>query len=348
VTSRHSSPLLATLERAGGVKADYHGTPLVRHFGDPTAEYRAATESAAVFDRSHRTRLIVTGRAPGKMMSGVLTGRMPTPPVETDGVWAGRATYHAVLTPKGKMVSDLWLTQLGADDAEGYLLDVPVAGREGLLALFKRVLPPRFAAVRDAIGDTAMISVVGPDAAELLSRLALNGRVGPDELRTQDEGEWRAVGPPERSLLVARIAEVRPDAWSVTGSAAVVTALWERLVEEGAHPAGHDFIGDDGAATVQGNRHLSAALDLRLGRPPFRLSLRNYRAAQNILAHPVLCERLADLAWVLARRAVQQQPGHAEEVAPLFEHQGQHERAARLRQMAQAKRSGGNDPRSQH
>jgi serine/threonine protein kinase len=77
-------------------------------------------------------------------------------------------------------------------------------------------------------------------------------------------------------------------------------------------------------------------LDLRLGRPPFRSALDNCGAARNILAHPALCERLGDLAWVLARRAVEQQPGHAEELALQFKDIGQHEDAARLRQIAQA------------
>jgi tetratricopeptide (TPR) repeat protein len=87
-------------------------------------------------------------------------------------------------------------------------------------------------------------------------------------------------------------------------------------------------------------------LDLRLGRPPLRPSFRNCRSARNILAHPVLGERLADLAWVLARKAVQQQARHAAELAPLFERHGQHERAAGLWQLAQGKSRGGNDPRS--
>ncbi|MDH3424170.1 MAG: hypothetical protein OEN00_14345, partial [Gemmatimonadota bacterium] len=157
------SPLLPSMERAGGVRADYHGRTLVRHFGDPAAEYEAATRAVAVFDRSHRTRLIVSGRAPGKMLNGVITGTMPT---------AGRATYHTVLTPKGKMITDLWATLLGEEETAGYLLDVPVAGRKGLLALFAKVLPPRFAAVRDVTADTAMISVVGPAAPDFVSRLA--------------------------------------------------------------------------------------------------------------------------------------------------------------------------------
>ena len=39
---------------SGGVATEYQGRPVIRHFGDPAAEYRAATEEAAVFDRSHR------------------------------------------------------------------------------------------------------------------------------------------------------------------------------------------------------------------------------------------------------------------------------------------------------
>ena len=58
-----NSALLADLIEVGGVVTDDHGRTLVRHFGDPAAEYVAATEAAAVFDRSHRARLKVSGRS---------------------------------------------------------------------------------------------------------------------------------------------------------------------------------------------------------------------------------------------------------------------------------------------
>ena len=38
------SPLLAAMTGAGGVVSDYQGAQVVRHFGDPSAEYAAATE----------------------------------------------------------------------------------------------------------------------------------------------------------------------------------------------------------------------------------------------------------------------------------------------------------------
>jgi aminomethyltransferase len=228
------------MEAAGGVTADYHGRTLVRHFGDPAAEYQAATTAAAVFDRSHRTRLLVSGRAPGQMLNGVLTGKMPAAPTQgpEPTVWSGQWTYHAILTPKGKMVTDLWVTLLGEEESAGFLLDVPVAGRAGLIELFGKVLPPRFAAVRDVTAELSMVSVVGPDAADLVSRLALAGAVDPGELEGLEEGEWRAAGSPVDGLLVARTEEVDPPAFSIAGPAGAVVSLWRSLVAEGARPAG--------------------------------------------------------------------------------------------------------------
>lgn len=233
-------PLAAALERAGAVRADYHGAPLVRHFGDPEAEYRAATEAVAIFDRSHRTRLRVWGRAPGQVLKGVLTGVIPSAPRQLgEGLWGGRATYHAVLTPKGKMLSDLWAALLGDEQEAGYLLDVPVAGRERLLAAFAKVLPPRFAAVEDVSARTATVSLVGPGAPSLAARLALGGQVAEADLLALPEGEWRAAGPPPAALLVARTEDVWPPAYSATGPAERVASLWEEALAAGAKPAGH-------------------------------------------------------------------------------------------------------------
>lgn len=231
--------LRAALERAGAVMADYHGVPVARHFGDPAAEYEAATQRLAVFDRSHRTRLLVKGKSPGRMLSGVLTGKMPPPPRETSpGVWAGTSTYHAVLTPKGKMVSDLWATLLGPEETAGYLLDVPVAGAAALKEAFAKLLPPRFAAVTDVSHEIATVTATGPGAAAALSRLALGLRVEAPELSALAEGEWRFAAASHDGPRVERTAEVWPEAYSVVGPSGVVAALWQALVDAGAKPAG--------------------------------------------------------------------------------------------------------------
>lgn len=235
----HESPLTSVLEEAGAVFAPYHGTRVARHFGDPHGEYVAATEGLAVFDRGHRTRLVVTGRAPTKMLTGVLTGVMPPPPSEVEpGVIAGRGTYHAVLTPKGKMISDLVAVLRGSAEDGSYLLDVPVSGRAGLMEHFGRFLPPRFAAVRDASEEMAAISVVGPRAAEALAKLALGLSVDAEALTSAEEGRWWTRGSGEDGLLVVRTAEVWPQAWTVYGPGDAVAALWRALLREGAVAAG--------------------------------------------------------------------------------------------------------------
>ncbi|NIP98692.1 MAG: hypothetical protein GWO24_36900, partial [Akkermansiaceae bacterium] len=68
------------------------------------------------FDRSHRGRLRVHGRAPVQMLQGILTNSVPPAPVpEGEGLFRGRSAYSTLLTPKGRMVTDLTLCWCGAD-----------------------------------------------------------------------------------------------------------------------------------------------------------------------------------------------------------------------------------------
>jgi folate-binding protein YgfZ len=239
VTGGRVSPFLATLEAAGGITGDYHGLKLVRHFGDPAAEYAAATQGAAVFDRSHRCRLTVSGRSPRQMLNGVLTGALPDEPSDLGGdVSGGVASYHTVLTPKGRMVSDLIAVLPGDEEAPGFLLDVPVAGRIALLESFGKFLPPRFAAVTDVSEELASISVVGPEAPAVLSRLALGLRVDDDWFGGAAEGEWRRVGTEPGGTMVSRTLEVGAAAWTVYGSTDAVGALLRSLIDADVQPAG--------------------------------------------------------------------------------------------------------------
>lgn len=235
---RHQSPLLDRLLERGGVPHDYHGQRLVRHFGDPAQEYVAATEGVAVFDRSHRTRLSVTGRSPGQMMSGVLTGTIPAEPVLGEsGLFEGLGTYHAVLTPKGRMISDLTAFRLGDEDGAGYLLDVPVAGHEGLLAHFGRFMPPRFAKVVDVSQTTASVTVAGRAAAEAIHRALPDFEVDPESLRRDVEGFWVATDPWD-GVVITRTMDIWPEAWTLYGPAEEVSDVWQALVDDGVRPSG--------------------------------------------------------------------------------------------------------------
>lgn len=207
----------------------------VRHHGDPAAEYRAATEGVALFERADRPLLSIAGKAPAAMLSGVVSGRIPEARTPADGWRRTEAAYSTVLTPKGRIISDLTLLRLpGA--AEAFWVDVPAGGVAALGAYFAKVLPPRMARVAHVEG-AARWAVVGPTAAAVLAETlsvpveVLAGLTERDALFDCD-----AEG-------AARVCLFRPSDLGEAGFDVVVRSgdlegLQQRLRDVGAVPAG--------------------------------------------------------------------------------------------------------------
>ena len=225
---------------AGALFAELYGVQVPRHYGDPRKEYEAAATRLAVKDRSYRSRLCVSGRSPAQMLQGVLTNSVPPAPSAGEGdVLAGQGVYSALLTPKGKMVTDLRVLWLGMEEEEGLLLDLPPAGKEGTLDYFHRTLPPRFATVEDRSHELGMITVVGPEAATVVSDRGLEGGVGASELEGLSPGEYRVAMPSEGTRVhVIRQDDVGPSAFDLITNVESLQELWPRLVDAGAMPMG--------------------------------------------------------------------------------------------------------------
>src|SRR6185436_11975009 len=94
--------------------------------------------------------------------------------VTCDVVAAGEPslTYGALLTPKGMIVSDLWVLR----EAGGFVLMFPREARETVLGLFARTLPPRLAKVNDLSEAFAAVKLFGGGTETLSARL---GNLGP-------------------------------------------------------------------------------------------------------------------------------------------------------------------------
>ncbi|MEJ2538669.1 MAG: glycine cleavage T C-terminal barrel domain-containing protein [Gemmatimonadota bacterium] len=218
------------------------GVDVIQNFGDPEAEYRAAVEGVAVRDRGHRAQWSFSGRQPVEMLAGVVTGRMPDPLEERElGVQAGSATYHTVLTPKGKIVADLRLWR--ADDADGIRIraDLSHAAAPALEELFARTLPPRLVRRQDHSADTGMISLLGPGASRMLSAVVLGLRVEDGELDALQEGEIRILDAPDSDrVLVVRVGDLSVPAFDVVGERDVLRSVWRRVFESGAVRVGRD------------------------------------------------------------------------------------------------------------
>ena len=191
--------------------------------------YEETRSGAAVLRRRDRQFLAVEGRGPGDMLKGILTGRIP-PPLKApmDGWSVGEAAYSAILTPKGKMVTDL---RLFPSKGSGFLLDLPLAGMNGALAHFKKYLNPRFAQLRDRSHEVGMLTVVGPRGLEKLSEV-LGFAVAPPPL---GEIHFRSpgLGP---DLWLLRNEEVRPPALDLILTLDILEEVRGFLEEAGARP----------------------------------------------------------------------------------------------------------------
>jgi folate-binding protein YgfZ len=218
-----------------------------------TTGYAAATGEAAIMDRSHRVRMVVTGRAPAQMLLGLITGRIPAPATPDDQTLStGTASYSAVLTAKGRMVTDLRVFSLAGGQGR-LLLEVPEAGAQALAAHFTRYVPPRMARQADVSGATAMLTVMGPDAAGLIAELirptlseslAAMGEleyvqlVRP-ETETADEAPADAAESPF-GVLVVRTADVAVPAFDILTDTNRAQDLLNRFISSGAVPVEQD------------------------------------------------------------------------------------------------------------
>lgn len=214
---------------------------IIRHFGDPEGEYRAATEGAALRDRGHRAQWTFTGKQPLEMLKGIVTGVTPgLPRPEELGVLVGRGTYHAVLTPKGKMLADLllWL-EPGAEGQAVVRAHLPAEAAGPLRDHLAKVLPPRLARLEDRSAQLGMISLVGPEASRLVSASVLGLRVERGELDGMAEDEFRLLpGGDGDDLLVLRNGSLSVPAFDIVGDRGALRSLWRLLVEAGAEPTG--------------------------------------------------------------------------------------------------------------
>lgn len=221
--------------------------------------YRAALEGLAVAERSDRVRLRVSGRSPAAMLNGIVTNRLPAPatPVEP-GVWTGRGWFSAILTPKGRMITDLRVFPGDAPDAPGaLLLDLPSAGLAGTLEHFGRFLPPRLARA-ERVDGAGFLTVLGPEAPGWLVREVFGLRADAPALEALDEDAFLRMGEGPDAILVVRSGELAAPAWDVLAPGAVTAALLRR--------AGTDGVTSVGAGVVE-------TLRVEAGRPVYGVEL---------------------------------------------------------------------------
>ena len=92
----------------GAVAGDIQGRPTVLHYGDAAAEYRAVRTAAGLSDLSGRGKLRMTGADRQRFLHRVVTN-------DVEQLGAGEGVYACMLTPQGKIISDMTVHVRGED-----------------------------------------------------------------------------------------------------------------------------------------------------------------------------------------------------------------------------------------
>ena len=216
---------LDAVQREAGARLGLVGeVEVVRHYGDPAAEYQSIRTRAAAVLRSDLTQLRLWGRDPERMLNGLITNDL--------GLLAeDRAVHGAILSPKGRMIAEVRVVRRGDE----LLVAIPTAALDAVSDHLKRYVPPLFARWESLAGSSEAIGVYGPDAAAVVKR-ALGV-----ELPGTEDGVVRANFEGAEVIVIGTAFAGGEPGADLVAPTGVTEALWRALTaggEPAALPAG--------------------------------------------------------------------------------------------------------------
>jgi len=171
--------------------------PFESVLGEPSAsfetQYRAATSSVVVLDRSHLTRVAALGADRENFLQNMLSADVKATPES----YGRRACF---LTNKGKLVSDLTVFK----EAERFVLEMEANRAAPFVEALSRYIISEDVTLRNLEAVDASFSVEGPDAAVLVARIT---GAPPDTIEGLEHLATRGAG--EATIIAHRNAPSR-------------------------------------------------------------------------------------------------------------------------------------------
>ena len=181
-------------------------------FALPLARLRQL-RSGAVMVRDEPAVLRVEGPGALTCLQGLLTQDLAAP-------GDGSLVYGAVLTPKGMIISDVWVLR----EETGFTLVLESGARTSVLTLLSRTLPPRLARSSDLSDSWSAVWMIGGTAADRLARALGRDVPGAGKvLRTGPGGPILAGGTEPAPFRVLCLGP-RADLETIAGSFPAGTA----------------------------------------------------------------------------------------------------------------------------
>jgi aminomethyltransferase len=204
----------------GARLVDFAGWSMPLQYSSIVTEHLATRTAVGLFDVSHMGRFEFRGSDAGSFLERMLTRRVLDLPL-------GKIRYALVTNPQGGILDDVLVYHLADEKGPYYQLVVNASNRQKLLAWFAEYLPSFDVALDDCTTETAMLSVQGPRALELVKPL-----VDVDLASMKYYTAQFCTAGGKRALL-SRTGYTGEDGCELIVAAEEGLALWETLLAAG-------------------------------------------------------------------------------------------------------------------
>lgn len=193
-------------------------------FGDAESEYRAATESAAIFDVSDRTQLQMSGADRHSFFHGFCTN-------DIKGLQNGSGCEAFLCNVKGRILGHVFVFA----DEESLTIESVPGQAEALTSHLNKYCLVEDVQLVDRTDSLTEFLVSGPQAVQLLTGAGLDVA----ELAAWQHTKLTVqTGEVESAIHIKRVDIFGTTAFLITGEATQGDVLWERLTSAGITAAG--------------------------------------------------------------------------------------------------------------
>ena len=243
--------------RLGAKMTDFHGWEMPLYYTSILEEHQAVRQALGVFDISHMGQVLVTGPDALRTLNSLMTS-------DISQVGEGRACYTLILNERGRILDDLIVYRIGAED---YLVIVNCGNRASDVEWFQAHRQGTVT-VTDISQGRSILAVQGPMACRVLEQI-LDARV--TSLDRFGIAPIRTMGP---AACIARTGYTGGDGFELFLPDAHALRLWDMLLSQakpfGAQPAG---LGARDTLRVEGGLRLYGT-DMDAATSPYEAGLR--------------------------------------------------------------------------
>ena len=225
--SPKKTPLYDRHAAQGAVFGETGGFFLPKSYGDPEGEVKTVRESVGVIDVSNRGKLMLSGADHIKFLQGMLTN-------DVEEKNPGTGVYATILTPKGKMISDMRVFK----NEDSVYMDTEPGTAGNIAELLRKFRLSYKAEVLDVTEDYCVFHVCGPSCGELVEK-----RLSVD-VKQMKEYDHRACG----EATVMKLNRTGETGFDVLFENRRAKKIWELLLE---NPPGPELCGQEALETLR-------------------------------------------------------------------------------------------------